>query len=57
VQIAVTIDVNDMLDQRGITISDAAIAGATVRLVSADMIRSGTFSPAGEAVVKTPACT
>jgi hypothetical protein len=56
-QIAFTIDVDDTLGQRGITISDAEIAGATVRLVSAGVTRSGTFSPAGEAVVKTPACT
>lgn len=56
-QIAFTIDVDDTLGQRGITISDAEISGATVRLVSAGVTRSGTFSPAGVAVVQTPACS
>lgn len=55
-QIAFTIDVDDTLGPRGITVSDAEIAGATVRLVSGGVTRSGTFSPRSEAVVKTPAC-
>lgn len=56
-QIAFTIDVDDTLCQRGITVSDTEIAGATIRLISAGVTRSGTFSPTSEAVVTTPACT
>lgn len=56
-RIAFTIDVDDTLGQRGITIAGSEIAGATVRLVVAGVARTATFSPAGEAVVQAPACS
>ena len=55
-RIAFTIDVDDTLGQRGITVSNAEIAGATVRLVSGGKALSGTFSSGAEAVVPAPAC-
>jgi hypothetical protein len=55
-RIAFTIDVDDTLGPRGITVSDREIEGAGVRLVVAGIAASGRFSRQAEAVVKTPPC-
>ena len=55
-RIAFTIDVDDTVGPRGITVSDAEIEGALVRVSAAGSNGSGRFSRQGEARVKTPAC-
>ena len=51
-RIAFTIDVDDTVEKRGITVSDSEIRGASVRLEG----RSGTFRNGPVARVQTPAC-
>lgn len=55
-RIGFTIDVDDTVGPRGITVSDAEIEGALVRVSAAGSNGSGRFSRQGEARVKTPAC-
>ena len=56
-RIAFTIDVDDTLGARGITVSGSEIAGATVRWSAAGVTHSGAFSSAGAATVATAPCT
>lgn len=56
-RIAFTIDVDDTLGPRGTMVSDAEIAGATVRWSAASVTHSGTFSRAGVATVATAPCS
>ena len=55
-RIAFTIDVDDTVGPRGITVSDSEIEGAVVRVSAAGAGSTGRFSRQGEALVKTPAC-
>ncbi|MDM7941383.1 MAG: hypothetical protein QUV35_02025 [Hydrogenophaga sp.] len=55
-RIAFTIDVDDTLGPRGITVSGSEIEGAVVRVNTAGATASGRFSNNGEAVVPTPGC-
>jgi hypothetical protein len=55
-RIAFTIDVDDTINQREITVSNAEIAGAEVRLVHDGTAYVGTFTDAARAVVKLPPC-
>lgn len=56
-RIAFTIDVDDTLGARGITVSGAEIAGATVRWSAAGVTHTGMFSRTGVATVATAPCT
>jgi hypothetical protein len=55
-RIAFTLDVDDTLDARGITVSGAEIAGAIVRVVAEGGTASASFSRLGEVVLNTPSC-
>mgnify|MGYP006174835655 CR=1 FL=1 len=52
-RIAFTIDVDDTVGPRGITVSDSEIEGAVVRVSAAGAGSTGRFSRQGEALVKT----
>lgn len=55
-RIAFTVDVDDTLSQRGITIAGSEIAGATVRVAAGGFSASGRFSSQAETTVATPPC-
>lgn len=54
--IAFTIDVDDTINQREITVSGTEISGAEVRLVRDGTVYIGTFSDAARALIKLPPC-
>jgi len=54
--VAFTVDVDDTLGPRGITVSGSEIASAVVRVDIAGISSAATFSAQGSALVKTPAC-
>lgn len=54
--IAFTIDVDDTLGSRAITVSGAEIAGASVSVLQGDMRSSGVFSERAEASLDLPNC-
>ncbi len=53
---AFTIDLDDTIGQREITVSGAEIAGASVVMTMGDATMAGTFDSTGNAVIKTPDC-
>ncbi len=55
-RIAFTIDVDDTVGPRGITVSDAEITGAEVRVTVAGRTAAARFAPQGTLVVVMPAC-
>lgn len=55
-RISFTIDVDDTLGPRGITVSGSEIEGATVRVESGQRKAIGRFSSEGRAAVTMPAC-
>jgi hypothetical protein len=55
-EIAFTIDVDDTLGPRGITVSGSEIQGALVRVDTSRTSQSGRFTTQGEARVKMPPC-
>ncbi|MFD0916038.1 aggregation factor core [Pseudahrensia aquimaris] len=54
--LAFTIDVDDTVGTREITVSGSEIEGAGVRFKGAEMSGFGNFSTNARAVVKTPSC-
>ena len=54
--VAFTIDVDDTLGQRGITVSGAEIEGSTVTYAQAGSLKSATFSAGSEAEVSVSNC-
>lgn len=54
--VAFTIDVDDTVGTRAITVSDAEITGAIVTLTSAGKPATGTFAKTAKTVVAAPAC-
>jgi hypothetical protein len=54
--IAFTIDVDDTINQREITVSDAEITGAEVRLLSDGTAYTGVFTGDARALVRMPPC-
>lgn len=55
-EVAFTIDVDDTLGTRQITVSGAEIAGAVVRVEAGGDMRQAAFTDAASAVVDWPAC-
>ena len=55
--VAFTIDVDDTLGQRQITVSGSEIAGASVRAQIAGQNNAATFATSARATVQTPPCT
>ena len=55
-RVAFTIDVDDTIGPRGITVAGSEIEGAAVRMTTAGTTSAGRFSSLAEAVVQTPAC-
>jgi hypothetical protein len=55
-RVAFTIDVDDTIGPRGITVSGSEIEGAVVRMKTSGTTSAGRFSSLAEAVVQTPAC-
>lgn len=55
-RIAFTVDVDDTLGPRGITVAGSEIAGALVRVRAAGGVRQAAFNAAGEAVVSGTVC-
>ena len=55
-RIAFTVDVDDTLGPRGITVANSEIDGAAVRLDTPGRSLSGRFTGQAEAVVPTPPC-
>lgn len=55
-QVAFTIDLDDTIGQREITVSGAEIAGASVTITSADQSMTGVFDTGGNAVIATADC-
>lgn len=51
-----TIDVDDTIGAREITVSNAEIAGATVSVTQGDMASSAIFSADAQATVSLPSC-
>jgi hypothetical protein len=56
-RVVFTIDVDDTVSTRGITVSGSEIEGAEVRVHGAGATASARFSRQGQVVVQTPACT
>lgn len=55
-RIAFTVDVDDTISQRGITIAGSEIEGATVRLTAGGFNASGRFTAQAETSVGSPPC-
>ena len=55
-QVVFTIDVDDTLGSRGITVAGSEIEGAIVRVAAAGASFSARFTREADAVVATPAC-
>ncbi|MFT5066424.1 MAG: hypothetical protein ACJAXK_003108 [Yoonia sp.] len=55
-QVAFTIDLDDTIGQREITVSGAEIAGASVTVINADQTTTGVFDTSGNAVIMTADC-
>ncbi|MEL7212227.1 MAG: aggregation factor core [Pseudomonadota bacterium] len=55
--VAFTIDVDDTLGARAITVSDAEIAGATVSVRQGDRLLQATFDETASAQIAMPDCT
>ncbi len=55
-RVAFTIDVDDTIGPRGITVSGSEIEGAVVRVNSSGTTHAGRFSSLAQAVVKAPTC-
>lgn len=55
-RIAFTVDVDDTISQRGITIAGSEIEGATVRLTAGGFHASGRFTAQAETSVGSPPC-
>lgn len=52
-----TIDVDDTVNNREITVSDAEIAGATVRLDALEGVQEVAFGTGASAMMERPACS
>lgn len=55
-RIAFTVDVDDTLGQRGITIAGSEIQDAAVRVLASGFTSAGRFSAQGDAQAATPPC-